>query len=80
MSELKRPRAKAVEHHVMLTSMSLVSKNREIFRDEVQKWLQLAILYVFDPDDENEVAIVCAMLSRNRVTSPAAIIVLFLSH
>ena len=45
-----------------------------------KKWLQLAILYGFDPDNENEVAIVCAMLSRNKVTSPAAIIVLFLSH
>ena len=45
-----------------------------------KKWLQLAILYGFDPDNENEVAIACAMLSKNKVTSPAAIIVLFLSH
>ena len=45
-----------------------------------EQWLQLAILYGFDPDNENEVAIVCAMLSKNIVTLPSAIIVLFPSH
>ena len=45
-----------------------------------EKWLQLAILYGFDPDNENQVAIVCEMLSKNNVTFPAAIIVLFPPH
>ena len=29
-----------------------------------EKRLQLAVLYGFDPDNENRVAIVCAMLSK----------------
>lgn len=34
----------------------------------------------FDPDFENQVAIVCAMLSKNKVTFPTAINVLFPSQ
>ena len=45
-----------------------------------EKWGQLAILDGFDPDNENQVAIVCGMLSKNRVTFPAATIVLFPSR
>ena len=29
-----------------------------------EKRFQLAVLYGFDPDNENQVAIVCAMLSK----------------
>ncbi len=46
----------------------------------IEKWLQLAILYGFDPDNENQVVMVCGMLSKNEVTFPRSIIVLFVSQ
>ncbi len=46
----------------------------------IEKWLQLATLYGFDPDDKNQVAVVCEMLSKNKVSFLAAKIVLFPSH
>ena len=40
----------------------------------------MAILDGFDPDNEDQVAIVCAMLSKTKVTIPTAVIVLFPSQ
>ena len=45
-----------------------------------EKWLQLAILYGFDPDSENKVVNVCEMLPKINLTFRPATIALFPSH